>query len=144
MDTKRKHVSRSTWILRIILLVGTVISLFFVPWIMVKAWILPLPDSVQAQLDEALNYGFEGVLVYVDDGSGSSTTYAAGWHNREEQIPAYPNAYFKLASINKLYVAVALAKLVAHGSLDLDKSLASYLPGASRAELNMPIRSPSA
>jgi D-alanyl-D-alanine carboxypeptidase len=129
MDAKRKHVSRSTWILRIILLVGTVISLFFVPWIMVKAWILPLPDSVQAQLDETLNYGFEGVLVYVDDGSGSSTTYAAGWHNREEQIPAYPNAYFKLASINKLYVAVALAKLVAHGSLDLDKSLASYLPG---------------
>jgi hypothetical protein len=42
------------WIARVILLVGTAISLFFVPWILVKAWILPLPDTVQEQLEEAI------------------------------------------------------------------------------------------
>jgi len=34
-------------ILRVVLAVGTIISLFFVPWILIKAWILPLPDTVK-------------------------------------------------------------------------------------------------
>ncbi|MEZ5056293.1 MAG: hypothetical protein R2879_04575 [Saprospiraceae bacterium] len=38
---------------------GTIVSLFFVPWLLVKAWILPLPDTVQEQLDEAISHGFE-------------------------------------------------------------------------------------
>ena len=123
MDAKRKKL-----ILRIALFGGTIISLFFVPWLLVKAWILPLPDTIQGQLDQALDHGFEGVVVYVDQGDDVNTSYAAGWHNRDEQIPAYPEAYFKIASINKLYVAVTLAKLVANGSLDLDKTLSVYLP----------------
>lgn len=32
-------------ILRIVLLVGTTISLFFVPWVLVRAWLTPLPDT---------------------------------------------------------------------------------------------------
>jgi len=38
---------------KIVLSSLTVVSLFFVPWILVKAWILPLPDTVQKQVDEA-------------------------------------------------------------------------------------------
>ena len=45
---------QKTIILRVILIVGTITSLFFVPWLLVKAWILPLPDTVQEQLDEAI------------------------------------------------------------------------------------------
>ena len=47
--TKKKK----TLIIRILLFGGTAISMFFVPWILVKAWILPLPDTVQEQVDEA-------------------------------------------------------------------------------------------
>ncbi|AEA97984.1 hypothetical protein [Alteromonas mediterranea] len=39
--------NRRTTIIRLFLLVSTIISLFFVPWILVKAWILPLPQTVQ-------------------------------------------------------------------------------------------------
>ena len=115
-------------IIRITLLIGTIVSLFFVPWILVKAWILPLPDTVQEQLDEAIAQGFEGMIVYIDQAGKAPQYYAAGWHDRDLRIPANPHALFKIASISKLYDAVAVAKLVKDGRLSLDKTLADYLP----------------
>lgn len=113
---------------RIVLILASVGSLFFVPWILVWAWILPLPSNVQEQANEALDHGFEGIIVYVDEAGKTPEFYAAGWHNREKKIPAYPQALFKLASINKLYTAVSITKLTADGRLSLDKTLADYLP----------------
>jgi CubicO group peptidase (beta-lactamase class C family) len=115
-------------IIRIALLVGTVISMFYVPWILVKAWIRPLPDTVQEQLDEAIGLGFDGIIVYVDQAGKPPGFYAAGWHDRKKKIPANPNALFKIASISKLYDAVAITKLVHDGQLSLDKTLADYFP----------------
>jgi len=115
-------------ILRIVLLIGTIISLFFVPWILVKAWILPIPDTVQEQINEAIGHGFDGIIVYVDQAGKSSELYTAGWHDRKSKIPAYPQAFFKIASISKLYLAVAVAKLVNDKHLSLYKTLAEYLP----------------
>ena len=54
--------------------------------------------------------------------------YAAGWHDRENKIPADPNSLFKIASVSKLYTAVAVTKLVSDGRLSLDKTLADYFP----------------
>ncbi|MFQ3218909.1 MAG: D-alanyl-D-alanine carboxypeptidase [Paraglaciecola sp.] len=54
--------------------------------------------------------------------------YAAGWHDRKNKIPADPHALFKIASISKLYDAVAIAKLVNAERLSLDKTLADYFP----------------
>ncbi|EDP96083.1 5,10-methylenetetrahydrofolate reductase [Kordia algicida OT-1] len=122
MGTKKKR------IFRIVLLVGTVISLYFVPWLLVKAWILPLPNTVQEQADEAIGHGFDGMIVYVDQANKSPQYFASGWHNRETKIPAKPSALFKIASISKLYDAVAVTKLVHSGKLSLDKTIADYLP----------------
>ncbi len=115
-------------IIRIALLIGTIVSLFFVPWILVKAWILPLPDTVQQQLEEAIDHGFDGMIVYVDEAGKPPAYYAAGWHDRENKIPANPKALFKIASISKLYIAVAVTKLVSEERLSLDKTLADYFP----------------
>ena len=117
-----------TRIIRILLFGGTLVSLFFVPWLLVKAWILPLPDSIEEQMKQALDLGFEGMIVYVDQGDKDPEFYAAGWHNRENEIPARPKALFKIASISKLYDAVAVTKLVNNGRLSLDKTIADYLP----------------
>lgn len=119
---------QKTIILRVTLFVGTIISLFFVPWLLLKAWILPLPDTVQKQLDEAINHGFDGMIVYIDQANKPPQFYASGWHNRDSKIPAKPDALFKIASISKLYDAVAVTKLVNEGKLSLDKTLADYLP----------------
>ncbi len=115
-------------ILRIAFVIASICSLYFVPWILVKAWILPLPDTVQEQLDEGIGYGFDGMIVYVDQAGKTPEFYAAGWHDRKNKIPAYPQALFKIASITKLYVAVATAKLVKAGRLSLDETLAEYFP----------------
>jgi len=64
----------------------------------------------------------------LDEAGKSPAFYAAGWHDRKNKIPAYPQALFKLASISKLYIAVAVAKLVNDGRLSLDKTLADYFP----------------
>jgi len=115
-------------ILRIVFIIASLSSLWFVPWILVKAWILPLPDTVQEQVNEAIGLGLDGMIVYVDQGGKEPAFYAAGWKNREKKIPADPKALFKIASISKLYVAVAVAKLVNDKHLSLDKTLADYLP----------------
>jgi len=115
-------------ILRIVFIIASITSLAFVPWILVKAWILPLSNTVQQQVNEAIGHGFDGMIVYVDQSGKSPELYAAGWHNRENEIPADPRALFKIGSISKLYVAVATAKLVKDNRLSLDKTLADYLP----------------
>ena len=122
---KKKQIKR---ILRILFIIASISSLYFVPWVLVKAWILPLPNTVQEQVDEAIGHGFDGMIVYVDQAGRPPEFYAAGWHNRKKKIPAYPQALFKIASITKLYVAVATAKLVKDGLLSLDKTLVEYFP----------------
>lgn len=110
------------------MLTGTIISLFYVPWILVKAWIAPLPETIQEQANEAIEYGIDGIIVYVNQTGKAPAFYAAGWKNRENRIPADPHSLFKIASIGKLYDAVAIAKLVGEGRLSLDQTLADYFP----------------
>ena len=115
-------------IIRILLFIGTAISLYFVPWPIVKAWIAPLPKTVQEQVNKANDYGLDGIIVYVDQKGKKPAFYTAGYNNRENKIPADPHSLFKIASISKLYIAVAVAKLVNDKHLSLDKTLADYLP----------------
>ena len=115
-------------IFRIILFTSTAISLYFVPWILVKAWILPLPDSVQEQVNEAIGHGFDGMIVYVDQAGKPPAFYSGGWKDRDKKIPADPKSYFKIASISKLYTAVALTKLAKADSLSLDQTLSEFYP----------------
>lgn len=122
-----KH-PKAKWAVRFLLFTGTFISMFFVPWILVKAWIMPLPDSIQDQVDEAIGYGFDGMIVYVDQVGKAPQFYSGGWKDREAKIPADPQALFKIASISKLYTAVAATKLVKEGRLSFDRVLTDYLP----------------
>ena len=122
--TKKKK----TLIIRILLFGGTAISMFFVPWILVKAWILPLPDTIQEQVHQAIGHGFDGMIVYVDQAGKPPAFYTGGWKDRQNKIPADPKSLFKIASISKLYTAIAATKLVREKRLSFDKTLADYLP----------------
>lgn len=119
---------RKTLIVRILLAVSTITSLFFVPWILVWAWILPLPDTVQEQLDQGIGHGFDGMIVYVDEAGKAPMFYVAGWKDRDNKIPADPKSLFKIASISKLYTAVSIAKLANSKRLSLDQTLSDYFP----------------
>jgi len=58
--------NQSRQVLRIMLLTGTIVSMFFVPWILLRALLAPLPDTVQGQLNKGIKYGFDGIIVYAD------------------------------------------------------------------------------
>lgn len=109
-------------------IVAMVCAVVFVPWVLLRAWLAPLPDSIQQEVNQAIACGFDGIIVYVDEAGEPSEFYAAGWKNRENQIPADPHSLFKIASISKLYIAVATAKMVNEKRLSLDRVLADYLP----------------
>jgi CubicO group peptidase (beta-lactamase class C family) len=102
--------------------------MFFVPWILIKVWLTPLPDTVGEQINKTIGYGFDGIIVYIDESGKPPAYYAAGWHDRKNKIPADPQALFKIASIGKLYDAVAITKLINDKRLSLDKTLAEYFP----------------
>jgi CubicO group peptidase (beta-lactamase class C family) len=87
----------------------------------------PLPDSIELELEDAISRGLNGIIVYVDQ-NGDTAHFAAGWNNRENKVPADTQSLFKIASISKLYIAAAAAKLVSSDSLSLDETLAEYIP----------------
>ncbi len=120
--------SKLKLIIKILLFLGTVISLYFVPWPIVIAWIKPLPNNIQEQVNKAADYGFDGIVVCVNKTGNKCEYYTSGYKNRENKIPADPNSFFKIASVGKLYDAVAVAKLVREDKLSLDKTLSDYLP----------------
>jgi len=109
-------------------IVLTLISMWFVPWLSLRLYFTPLPDTVQAQLDDFTSLSVDGVIVYVSQGGLPPQTYVSGWNNRVARTPADPQNLFKIASITKLYVAAVVAKLADRSALDLDRTLAGYLP----------------
>lgn len=123
MDKKKAKL-----IIRILLFVGTAISLYFVPWPVVFAWLSPLPNSIQEQVDRAADYGFDGIIVYVDKKGEPPRSFTSGYKNRATKTPADPKSLFKIASVDKLYTALAIAKMARSGKLSLDQSLEFYLP----------------
>lgn len=134
MPTKKAN--RIVQILRVVMpIVGLICIVIFPPWNGILAWLAPLPDTVKEQVDDAIHHGLDGIIVYVDQSGQAPALYAAGWKNRATQEPADPHALFKIASISKLYVAVAASKLINNKSLSLDDTLADHLPGlAARIE----------
>jgi len=121
--------TRAVKILRIVMPIVAVVSfVMFAPLTAIAVWVQPLPDTVQEQLDDAIEHGLDGIIVYVDQPGEDPSLYAAGWKNRADRVPADPQALFKIGSISKLYIAAATAKLVSDGTLSLDDTLADYLP----------------
>lgn len=116
------------YLLWLIILISIESTIYFVPWLILRAWLSPTPDTIQEQVEMAMNYKLDGIIVYVDQGGKEPQFYAAGWKDRDQKIPADPNSLFKIASISKLYIAAAASKIVASGALSLDDTLAELLP----------------
>ena len=91
-------------------------------------WLAPLPDTVQEQVNDAIKHRLDGIIVYVEKPGRTPGFYSAGWKNKENQVLADPHAVFKIASLSKLYIATAAAKLINSQSLALDDTLADHFP----------------
>ncbi len=130
--TAKKKTTLFHRIFQIVLLFGTVISLFYVPWVLVILWLTPKAATVQLEMDRATEHWFDGMLVYAQQGNEPPVLYASGWKDRAAQVPADPNSLFKIASIGKLFHALSVSHLAHDGRLHLDSSIAHYLPDYSQ------------
>ncbi len=111
-----------------IVAVSLAISSFFIPWNLLNMRLAPLPDTIQTEIENTVSkHGLDGVIVYIDE-AGDVSNYGAGYNDRDEKTEADPDSLFKIASISKLYMAVAAAKLVDAGNLSLDDTLSVMLP----------------
>jgi CubicO group peptidase (beta-lactamase class C family) len=108
--------------------IAVILTIIFTPWLLLRMWITPLPDKIQEQIDDVINHGPEGVIVYVDQAGREPAFYAAGWKNRENKVPADARALFKIASISKLYIAAATTMLISNEKLALEDKLTGYFP----------------
>jgi CubicO group peptidase (beta-lactamase class C family) len=124
-------------LLAVLVVVGSISA--FAPVKLLFAWLKPLPKDIPSQLTQTLEYGFDGIIAYIDMKNQPAVTYTAGWHNRELRQPARPDALFKIASIGKLYDAVAITKLIAAQKLSLDSTLSELLPQLSSTLTNADI-----
>ncbi|WP_257326359.1 serine hydrolase domain-containing protein [Pseudoalteromonas rhizosphaerae] len=116
-------------LMRIAAFIVTIMSIyFFAPWQFALYYLQPLPATIKEQTQEAIEQGVDGIIVYIHIQGQQPESFANGWHNRDQKIPAYATALFKIGSIRKLYDASALTKLASAGLIDVDKTLADYLP----------------
>lgn len=89
--------------------------------------ILPVSKNVQEEVEKSLDLGFDGIIVYVNQG-GKASYYSAGIDNKAAQTAANPHKLFKIASVSKLYTASAATMLIADGKLSLDATLLEMIP----------------
>lgn len=62
-------------------IVAIICSFIFIPWVIVKAWLAPLPDNIQEQVDNALDFKIDGITVHVDKKVKAPSIYTSGWKN---------------------------------------------------------------
>lgn len=108
--------------------IGLILTVVLPPWRVTWAQLNPFPQNIQDEANAAVSYGFDGIIVLTQDKNGDTELYTSGWHDRDAEIDAYPEAYFKIGSINKLYNTIAATKLVAAGEMDFDGTVAQYFP----------------
>lgn len=83
--------------------------------------------KIRKYLDDATAQGLTGVSVYVRTKDGREWTATSGYSNIRTKTPMKKDDIFSLASIGKMYNAVAVLKLMEEGRIKLDDKMSQYL-----------------
>lgn len=82
---------------------------------------------------------FSGVILIAKDGK-PIFQQAYGYADREKRIPNGLETRFRLASLNKIFTALAIAQLVEQGKLSYDDPLSKFIPDFPDAKSAQKIR----
>lgn len=84
-------------------------------------------DTLQAILDEAIQAGNPGIVLWVDSPMGNFEG-AGGYADVDAGIALQPTDSFRIGSITKTFTSTIILQLVEEGVLDLDDKLVQWLP----------------
>lgn len=84
--------------------------------------------KIQKYLDQATREKLAGVIVYIKSPKLGEWVGPSGYSSIESKSPMQKDNILSIASIGKMYNAVAVMKLVEEGRIRLDDKIASYLP----------------
>jgi len=73
--------------------------------------------------------GFPGALASFQDSDGDVRNYVAGVGDLKTNAPVPKDGRVRVASASKMFTATVVLQLAGEGKLDLDASVATYLPG---------------
>lgn len=93
-----------------------------------------LAAIVDANVSRLAAAGVYAGVVHVESRNGVVLSKGYGLANREDSVPNTPRTRFALASMGKMFTAVAVMQLVEQGRLRLDDTLARVLPAYPNAE----------
>ncbi|WP_164084617.1 serine hydrolase domain-containing protein [Alteromonas flava] len=90
----------------------------------------PAPQLSASEIlqQAAQNPDVAGIMVYLQQADAAPQQYAAGVSNRMTANPMQTDQLFKVASISKLFIAIAATRLIADERLGMDDTLATWLP----------------
>ncbi|WP_100641917.1 serine hydrolase domain-containing protein [Alteromonas facilis] len=90
---------------------------------------IPQPLDAQTLLNQATSDSdVAGILAYIQTRNDDAQIYVAGYREISSLTPIEQHDQFKIASISKLYIAIAVTRLVARERLHLNDSVATWLP----------------
>jgi CubicO group peptidase (beta-lactamase class C family) len=87
------------------------------------------PSELEARLGKILkDHGLPGMAAVIADRDGIVWTLGIGLADVAARTPATPDTLFRVASISKTFVALAVLKLREEGRLDLDTPVKILVP----------------
>ncbi|SHK43668.1 serine hydrolase [Rhodothermus profundi] len=90
-------------------------------------------ETIARRLEVAIRYelddkGIPGFSIALVDGDRIVWAQGFGYAHPDRKIPATARTVYRVASISKLFTALAVMQLVEQGVLDLDTDVRTYLP----------------
>jgi len=88
-----------------------------------------LTSKLQSILDDAIaDSKTPGAVLLISSPKTGTIVVASGYSDEENETPMTINNNFRLASMSKSFLAVAMLKLIEQGKLNLDDKLENLLP----------------
>jgi D-alanyl-D-alanine carboxypeptidase len=84
-------------------------------------------QNLQALMDSAVEQGDPGVVLWVDTPDGVFEG-VGGWADRDAGIALQADDAFRVGSVQKMFTSVVILQLMEEGLLNLDDTLAEWLP----------------
>ena len=87
-------------------------------------------QNLQALIDSALEQGDPGVVLWVDTPDGVFEG-VGGFADRDAGVALQADDAFRVGSVQKMFTSVVILQLMEEGILNLDDTLAEWLPEAA-------------